>query len=217
MRRTAVVALALLLPAAVAAGCGSHSYVPDISLAQVRPVIDATAEFHGLYPAPPVLSGQDRFGVEAEQVDKPDVAQLADQVEGELYSELQKTGPFMNLTRYAPQPDVVLTGRIDAFYERYRQRLWTRIPGIGPVADVLDLKTHASSGEADLTLFVLRPDGEVIGRYRGRSSFTETFNPTRQVPPGSRLNRALSHAVRQIQEQIVQDANVRKIAARQGE
>jgi hypothetical protein len=95
--------------------------------------------------------------------------------------------------------------------------LWTKVPYlvpyIGTVADFLDLKTHVSSGEADLTVFVLTRNGEIVGKYRGESSFKESFNPTGELAPGARLNQALTEAVHQIQEKILHDVHLRKIAA----
>ena len=35
----------------LATGCGGPKYVPDITLTQTGPIIDAIAEFHNLYPA----------------------------------------------------------------------------------------------------------------------------------------------------------------------
>ena len=79
---------------------------------------------------------------------------------------------------------------------------------------MLRLKTHVSSGEAHLTLFVLNSTGEVLGTYTGQSIFEETFNPTNEVPPGARLNRALSEAVHQIQDEISHDVQLRKLVSR---
>ncbi len=205
--------IGLLLPFNPVAGCRSPGYVPDVSLSEVRPIIDATAEFHSLYPATALVSGRDHFGLDTGRSQRVDVAKLTSQVEKEIFTELEKIGLFSRVTRYDPHPDFVLAGRIDKFYERYQPKIWTKIPGVGPIGDFLDLKTHESSGNVDLTLMLLKPDGAVVGEYRGRSSFDETFNPTSEMPPGARLNRALSDAVRQIQEGIVHDPKVRTLAA----
>ena len=87
------------------------------------------------------------------------------------------------------------------------------MPYVAIIAQLLRMKTHVSSGEADLTIFVLKPTGEVLGTYSGKSTFKETFNPTNDVPPGARLNRALSEAVHQIQNEISHDVELRKLAA----
>ena len=82
------------------------------------------------------------------------------------------------------------------------------------IAQMLRLKTHISSGEAHLTLFVLKPTGEVLGIYTGQSIFEETFNPTTEIPPGARLNRTLSEAVHQIQDEISHDVKLRELISR---
>lgn len=204
----------LLLLAALAAGCGGPHYVPDITLNQARPIIDATAEFHDLYPAPALMSGKESFGLDAPNAKRVPPRELTDRVQTELFEALRDAGLFTHVARFDARPDLVLAGRINALHERYRPRVWTKVPGIDTVAEVLDLKTHVSSGEADLTIFALKPNGEAVGAYRGRSSFDETFNPTGEVPPGARLNRALSDAVQQIQEQLLRDAHLRTVASR---
>jgi hypothetical protein len=194
----------VLLLMVLATGCGGPVYKPDLTLTRSGPIIDATVEAHDLYAAPALMSGKNTVTP----------TELAEQVEEELFAELAQAGPFSRLTRFDPQPDLILSGRINALHEHNRPRLWTKIPGVGQVADVLDMKTHVSSGEVDLTVYLLKPNGEVVGTYRGRSSFDETFNPTEEVPPGARLNRALSEAVEQIQKKILQDRTVRAIASR---
>ena len=77
------------------------------------------------------------------------------------------------------------------------------------------MKTHVSSGEVHLTLFVLKPTGEVLGTYTGKSAFKKTFNPTNDVPPGARLNRVLSESVHQIRDEISRDVQLRTLASRQ--
>jgi hypothetical protein len=59
-------------------------------------------------------------------------------------------------------------------------------------------------------VFVLKPTGEILGTYTGQSIFKETFTPTKDVPPGARLNWALSDVVRQIQDGIVHDKQFRR-------
>jgi len=201
-------------------GCGAPNYVPDITLRQTGPIIDAIAEFHDLYTAYPLLSGKESFGLDAPKVKRVDPSELTRQVESELLKELDAAGVFSRVTRFDPHPDVILSGRITALHEEYRPQLWAQIPDgipyVGIIAQLLRIKTHVSSGEAYLTLFVLKPNGEVLGTYTGKSTFKETFNPTNDVPPGARLNRALSEAVHQIQNEISRDVQLRKLVSRQG-
>lgn len=203
-----------LLPVAMAAGCSKAEYVPDIRLTQARPIIDATAELHDFYPKPALISGKESFGLTGPDTKLVPPNELTDRVEAELLEAFDQAGVFTKITTFDQHPDLIVTGRIDALYEHYRPRIWTKIPYVGKVADVLDWKTHVSSGEADLTLFLLNRRGELVGTYRGISTFKENFNPTGEVAPGSRLNRALTEAVQMIQDQMLRDAHLRTVAAR---
>ena len=49
--------------AAAVLGCGKPEYVPDIRVVQTHRLIDATAEFHDVYPAPALVSGKEGFGL----------------------------------------------------------------------------------------------------------------------------------------------------------
>lgn len=201
----------------LATGCGGPKYVPDITLTQTGPIIDAIAEFHNLYPAYALLSGKETFGLDAPKAERVEPSELVRQVESELLTELDAAGVFSRVTRFDPNPDVLLSGRITALHEHYRPQLWAQIPDVVPyvglIAQVLRMKTHVSSGKAHLTIFVLKPTGEVLGTYIGKSTFKENFNPTNDVPPGTRLNRALSEAVHQIQDEISRDVQLRKRAS----
>jgi hypothetical protein len=203
----------------LATGCGGPKYVPDITLTQTGPIIDAIAEFHNLYPAYSLLSGRESFGLDAPKAKRVEPSELTRQVESELLRELAVAGVFSRVARFDPNPDVILSGRITALHEHYRPQIWAQIPDVLPyvglIAQLLRMKTHVSSGEAHLTIFVLKPTGEVLGTYTGQSSFNETFNPTNDVPPGARLNRALSEAVHQIQDGISRDIQLRQLGSRQ--
>ena len=206
--------MCMLLPIATGAGWSKTEYLPDIRLAQARPIIDATAELHDVYLKPALISGKESFGLTGPDAKQIAPNELADRVEAELLEAFDQAGVFTKITTFDQHPDLIVTGRIDALYEHYRPRIWTKIPYVGKVADVLDWKTHVSSGEADLTLFLLNRKGELVGTYRGISTFKENFNPTGEVAPGARLNRALTEAVQMIQDQMLRDAHLRTVASR---
>lgn len=199
---------------ALGAGCSRPVYHPDFTLAKQGSIIDATVEVHDLYPAPSLVSGKDTFGLDAPRAKHATPTELTEQVRAELFAELERAGLFSRVTRFDPAPDLVLTGRINALHEYNRPHLWANVPYVGRVAGLLKMKTYKTDGKADLTVFLLKPNGEVVGTYRGQASFDESFNPTDEVPPGARLNRALSEAVQQIAEQIVSDRTVRALASR---
>jgi hypothetical protein len=213
--RCALVGVLLL---STTAACTKYEYVPDITPIPARPIIDATAEFHNLFPARALVSGKESFGLTGSDAKQVPPRVLTDQLEEELLEAFDQAGVFTKITKFDQHPDLILTGRINALYEHYRPQIWTKIPYmpyLETVADFLNMKTHMSTGEADLTLFVLKKNGELVGKYRGESSFKENFNPTGEVAPGARLNRALTEAVQQIQEKILRDAQLRKIASRE--
>ena len=164
------------------------------------------------------MSGKETFGLDAPKAERVEPSELTRQVESELLKELDAAGIFSRITRFDQNPDVILSGRITALREHYRPQTWAKIPDffpwVGMITQMLRLKTHVSSGEAHLTLFVLKSTGEVLGTYTGQSIFEETFNPTKEVPPGARLNRALSEAVHQIQDEISRDVKLRKLVSR---
>ena len=215
---TRIVFIGMFMLVILATGCGGPKYVPDITLTETGSIIDAIAEFHNLYPAYALLSGKEIFGLDAPKAERVEPSELTRQVESELVKELDAAGVFSHVTRFDSHPDVILSGRITALHEHYRPQTWAKIPDfvpyVGIIAQLLRLKTHVSSGEANLTLFVLKPTGEVLGTYTGKSTFKETFNPTKDVPPGARLNRALSEAVHQIQDEISRDGRLRKLSSR---
>jgi len=204
----------LVVPAMLAivlvSGC-AHRYVPDVSLPESPDTVDATVEFHSLQTARDLLSGHESFGVVAPKVKTASGRELTGQVENALLEELSTTHVFRRVTPYDPEPDLILSGRIDKFYEHYRPQLWTYAPGAGMVARLLRVNTYVTSGEADLTLVLLKPTGELVKEYRGRSTFRETFTPTGELPPGDRLNRAFSEAVQQIRDHILEDSNLPKM------
>ncbi|MGH7180502.1 MAG: hypothetical protein ACREJN_00825 [Nitrospiraceae bacterium] len=197
-------------------GCTHYRYVPDITPIPARPIIDVTAEFHDMFPARALVSGKESFGLTGPNTKQVAPQLLTDQVEEELLQAFDQAGVFSKITRFDRHPDLILTGRINALSEHYRPRRWTQIPYVERMTGILSIlgvKTHLSSGEASLTMFVLTQKGELVGTYRGESSFRDTFNPTGEVAPGDRLNWALTEAVQQIQEKILGDAHLRTIAS----
>jgi len=208
-------ALVCVVLVAAVLGCSKSEYVPDIRVVQTPRIIDATTEFHGVYPAPALVSGTESFGLIEPNTAKVTPSVLTKHVEQALLTSFDQARVFSKLVTFDPHPDLVLTARIHSLHEHYRPQIWTKLPYAGTIATVLDLNTHVSSGEADLTVFLLTSSGTLVGTYRGFSSFNERFHTTGEMSPGTRLNQALSEAVQEIQGQILGDARLRTIAARE--
>jgi hypothetical protein len=100
--------LASLLLAA-AAGCTKAEFVPEISLPEARPIIDATAEFHDMYPAPALISGKESFGLTGPDAKQVPPRELAHQVRDELMDAFDQAGVFSKITPFDRNPDLILT------------------------------------------------------------------------------------------------------------
>lgn len=218
MARLVVPCIVVLILAT--SGCnGKHRYVPNITLTKAAPTIDVVAEFHNLYPSFALLSGKETFGLVAPTVARIEPAELTREVEHEVLTKLDAAGVFSRVTRFDQHPDVILAGRIMALHEHYRPQRWATIKDAVPygskIAELLRLKTHISTGEVHLTLYVLKATGEVLGIYTGKSSFNETFSPHERgdLPPGTFLNRALSETVHQIVDELSHDPELTRIAS----
>ena len=134
---------------AATAGCTKAEFVPDISLPEARPIIDATAEFHDMYPAPALISGKESFGLTGPDAKQVQPRELAHQVRDELMDAFDQAGVFSKITPFDRNPDLILTGRINSLYEHYRPRMWTRVPlpYAGKIAaDILNLRERDAIG-----------------------------------------------------------------------
>lgn len=174
--------------------------------------IDAVVELHPLQPSESLRSGRSAYGVVAEDYVNRPPTKMSHAITNEILSELSSSGLFRRITFYDPNPDFVLTGRIEQFYEHDRRKLWTYVPYYSDkLAGLFRLNTYVSTGEVKLTMMLLKPTGELVATYVGRSKFDEDFTPNAEVKPGGRLNRAFSDALAQIRDEMLADAHLPKI------
>ena len=83
-----------------AAACTKAEFVPDITLPEARPIIDATAEFHDMYPAPALISGKESFGLTGPDAKQVPPRELAHQVRDELMDAFDQAGVFSRITPF---------------------------------------------------------------------------------------------------------------------
>jgi hypothetical protein len=197
----------------ILAGC-STKYEPQLQLppATFNRAIDAVVELHPLQAAEGLRTGTTTYGVVAEDYVNRPPSKMSQAITSEILSELSSSGLFRRLTLYDPNPDLVLTGRIEQFHEHDRRKLWTFVPYYSDkLAGLFRLNTYMSSGEVQLTMMLLKPTGELLGTYVGRAKFDEDFTPNEEARPGSRLNRAFGKALAQIRDEMLSDPKLPKM------
>lgn len=194
------------------AGC-STTYEPHLVLppGELDRSIDAAVEVHPFVAADDLLFGHSNYGVVADDYANKPPSQLTQTITQQVTAELAAHRVFRKVSTYDPSPDLILTGRIERFFEHDRRKLWTFIPYYSnKLASLFRVNSYSTNGEIHLTLTLLKPTGEVLGSYVGHSSFNEDYTPNSEVRPGDRLNRALGQAVAQIRDEMFADTTLAK-------
>lgn len=193
-------------------GC-STTYEPHLVLppSEFNHSIDASVEVHPFIASDDLLSGHSSYGVLADDyVNKPP-SQLTQALTEEVIAELSAHGVFRKVTTYDVAPDLILTGRVERFFEHDRRKLWTFVPYYSDkLARLFRVNTYTTNVEIRLTVTLLKPTGEVVGSYVGHAKFNEDYTPNSEVRPGDRLNRALGQALAQIRDEMFADASLPK-------
>ncbi len=199
-----------ILLIALLVGC-STTYEPRLSLPPSDDMrsIDATVEVHPFIASDDLLSGHSRYGVLAEDYVNKSPSQLTQALTDQVVAELSAHRVFRKVTTYEVAPDLILTGRVEQFFEHDRRKLWTFVPYYSDkLASLFRVNTYRANGEIRLTMTLLKPTGEVIGSYIGHSKFNEDYTPNSDVRPGDRLNRALGQAMAQIRDEMFSDSKL---------
>lgn len=197
---------------ALMAGC-STTYEPRLILpsSALNRSIDANVEVHPFIASEDLLSGHSTYGLLAEDYVNRPPSQLTQSLTEQVVAELSAQQVFRKVSTYDPQPDLMLTGRIEQFFEHDRRKIWTFVPYYSDkLASLFRVNTYTTNGEIRLTMMLLKPSGELVGSYTGRSKFDEDYTPNSEVKPGDRLNRALGKALAQIRDEMLADSNLPK-------
>ena len=197
---------------AVIAGCMTK-YEPHLVLlpSPFDHAIDAGVEVHPLLATDQLRSGHLPYGVVVEGYVNRSLSKLTKVITSEILNEFSSNGVFRRISSFDPDPDLLLTGRIEQFYEHDRRKLWTYVPLYADkLAGLFRLNTHLRTGEVQVTMILLKPSGERVGTYTGHVKFDEDFTPNDEIRPGDRLNRAFGEALAQIHEQMLADVTLPK-------
>jgi len=196
----------------VVAGC-STKYEPHLVWlpSPVDHAIDAGVELHPFLATDQLRSGHVPYGVVAEGYVNRPPSKLTKVITAEILNEFSSHGVFRRIGSFDPDPDLVLTGRIEQFYEHDRRKIWTYVPFYAEnLAGLFRLNTYLSTGEVRVTILLLKPSGGRVGTYTGHVKFDEDFTPHDEIRPGDRLNRAFGEAFAQIHEQMFADVTLPK-------
>ena len=196
---------------ALLGGCAQH-YTPKISLGESPQVIPLRVELHPLKNAPKA-PGQP-YGVVAEHVKTVEPGELSVPITEAILQDFRQNYVFQQVDTHVEHPDAILTGTIKTFYETYRPKGWTQVPYAKSAAKLMDVDTYIAITEVDLDLVLRTPDGTRIGTYHGHAAKTDEFTPNKQHPPGAHANWALSEAIHQVRQALLDDADVKKYSAK---
>ncbi len=91
-------------------------------------------------------------------------SKLTQVITSEILNEFSSNGVFRRISSYDPDPNFVLTGRIEQFYEHDRRKIWTYVPYYSEeLAGLFRLNTYLSTGEVQVTMILLKPSGGRVG------------------------------------------------------
>lgn len=192
----------------VCSGC-STKYEPQLVLSPspFQRLIDAKVELHPLLASDELRSGHSPYGVVAEDYVNKAPSKMSTIITAKILDEFAASGVFRKISMYEADPDFVLTGRVERFFEHDRRKIWTYVPYYSDkLAGLFGLNTYMSTGEVQLTMILLRPSGELVRTYTGQVKFNEDFTPNDEMQPGERLNRAFSQVITHIRDEMLTDA-----------
>jgi hypothetical protein len=211
-RTTGIARMALItvigLLAFVATGCTSVNYKPSVSLGMSPKTIKGSVKLETFVDASP--SGDKSsvaFGVSTCEPGTLE-GELVSDVTDAILTDFSNNQVFENIKKRPDgQPNYIVKGTIHRFYGKFGTTpvFWLTIP-----ADILWLfgvPIMKDSIGVELEVSIERPDGTVIGNYRGQSSGSRWYNmyQNSQFALPTRTNKAFSESVAQIREQILKD------------
>ena len=207
-----VMGLALL-----SSGCMSISYKPSVSLRESPRTIKATVKLETFADQTPQSDKERKvFGVSATEPGTL-AGELVNEVTDAVLTDFNNNQVFETVKkRFENEPDLIMKGTIRRFYGKVGPTtlMWITIP-----IDIIwffGLPIQGDEGSVDLEVSIQRPNGTVLGTYRGQSQFSASYsmytNPILGI--GTKLNKAFSECIQQIRDQILNDE--KKLSRPQG-
>lgn len=191
-------------------------YKPTLSLEKSPHTIPASVSVQLLRDASPPDDKEDLAEGTVSQT-KSMEGDLSELVAQAIVADFSATGVFQSIRadqagrRDGDHPDLILSGTIHRFYGQATIPSWLMIPGVGWAVNAFASPAQEWQGAVDLELTVTRPDGQVVGTYRGRAAYQEVAEHDSRYwsmplyPAHARLNLAFTEAVQQIRDQMLRD------------
>jgi hypothetical protein len=213
-RRPVPLLLAMILVACLPpmlGGCGMP-YKPTLKLENTFRTIPAKVLVRPLRDLSPPEDKEDATAWSLAQTGSRSMeGDLGTFVTKAIIADFSATGVFPVIHQNQSNPDLVLSGTIHRFYGEISLPSWLRIPGMGWAMHAYWVPFQEWEGEVDLELTLARPDGRILGTYRGRADYAELAMRESATwsmplyPAHVRLNRAFTEAIEQIREQMFRD------------
>lgn len=192
----------------LATGCASINYRPVVSLGTSPKTIKANVKLETFVDVSPPSDKSSCFTGFSTCEPGTLEGELASDVTDAILTDFNNNQVFENLKkRYESQPDFVMKGTIHRFYGKYGSTpvFWLTIPV--DIIWLFGVPIMSDDIMVDLEVSIERPDGSVVGIYRGQSAASKWYNMYQNVQFAlpTRTNKAFSESVSQIREQILRD------------
>jgi hypothetical protein len=200
--------VAVAFIAFLATGCTPINYKPAVSLGTSPQTIKANVKLETFIDqSPQDDKGSKAFGMSACEPGTLE-GELAADVTDAVLTDFNNNQVFENVKkRFENEPDLVIKGTIHRFYGKFGPTpvMWITIPIY--TIWLFGVPIMGDDGLVDLEISIERPDGTVLGTYRGQSKFSKGYNMYQNAALAlpTRLNKAFSESIAQIREQILRD------------
>ena len=137
-----------------------------------------------------------------------------------ILADFSATSVFKSVANSEREPDLILSGTIYRFSGDVTLPSWTMIPGVAWAISAFWAPAQERHGIVDLEVTLARPNGEIVGRYRGCGQYAEVAGYDHHYwsmpvyPAHRRLNQLFTTAVQDIRDQILDDREVLVAAVR---
>lgn len=189
----------------MAFGCASISYKPSVSLDQSPTTIKARVSVSKFVDETPSDDRDSKIG--GVSVAEPGTVEgdLATGITNAVLADFRDNRVFDVIEKNLDNPDYIIKGRIQRFSGKggINTLGWVTIPI--DIIWLLGLPIQSVDSEVQIEITLVRPDGAEMGRYTGRSQYSESFSLYTNVALSTpkHTNDTFSDVIKQIRQQLV--------------